>query len=98
MFTSCREFTYSFVDNVSLVGVKPIESQGLVSRQILARAHQKVTVCCHAITRRLEQVLKDRSTAWGLLRLSLSPGEEEEEEEKLPDKHKHPFPEGLWKG
>lgn len=43
-------------------------------------------------------MLKDRSTAWGLLRLSLSPGEEEEEEEKLPDKHKHPFPEGPWKG
>jgi len=43
-------------------------------------------------------VLRDRSPAWGLLGLSLSPGEEEEEDEKLPDKPRHPFPEGLWKG
>lgn len=43
-------------------------------------------------------MLKDRSPAWGLLGLSLSPREEEEEEEELPDKHRHPFLEGLWKG
>lgn len=69
-----------------------------MSGQILARAHQKFSVCWHTITRRLERVLKDRSTAWGLLGLSLSPGEEEEEEEELPDKHRHSFPAGLWKG
>jgi len=70
----------------------------MVSGQILARAHRKCSVCCHTVTRRLEPVLRDRSPAWGLLGLSLSPGEEEEEDEKLPDKPRHPFPEGLWKG
>lgn len=43
-------------------------------------------------------MLEDRSTDWGLLGLGLSPGEGEEGEEELPDKHRHPFPEGLWKG